>query len=1295
MAEFRLSKKSKEQQPQEAGVNQPELDKEQQAGLLSTLGGGAMSGLHTIGSLMSTPSRVIWGSINGMAGGEGGYGNMNPWDSTGGVEASHVLGNAGLISKNDPTRWELMPNFQNGQINPGDLGRGIIDMLGDPTSYIGVGAVTKAGSKAAREGARIAGFTNQLRAGHRAALTFGLPFSEASHAIGTGENAAKIFEATGIPKLSAKISDSAPARHFKAITNYIYKGKNHIDVQKHMPDYVRELEDAKHENAAAILRMASQRRKAGLTSVADEDNLRNAMEGFGGHDPFNHAQEINAIRQKNLAMDEHLGTGVHSLDDKVMKEIDGVPQLVDARTPSHRRLTAGASKNGSNLATSSPLARKGSGDREVDPTWKGFHEGTVGANKLSREYTGSARNPLYDIIDELGPDVSHSDKAAAIEEGIGEHFGHIIDKDYYDPKILKRAAKYDEKLGAHQKIKADIEDKAAKIAAMSPDEVSKAGLDKHAADIERMRANLHDPEFLKSLPVRAVKFHIAAKDKLAAITPQELAAMPAKKQRYIAKRMAKLNAMTMDEVKNSAVDTYRHRFEKAILKKPESVAEAAVKAQPRTVAKLGEKVRLIAEDKIPLVQAMKDELLKKNVKNRHAELARKFVSAHTDEAIRNKGIFGNDPLADTIEGMNTNSRRHVATKTVQKIVGKARDYTGEDGVPLIDWMHDAGYDVKPRKTVNEAGEKVVDYGPAMHRVAEHAGLDVEDVANKMMDPELLKDIKSLTPKYTAPDSEGKVAKAFKSVMSWWKGGTLAFPASRTRDAMGGVIQNALHGWINPKYTVMETNRLLSGKNLKHDYTHVPFVKDWLAKTGSEATPENQTEAVRQMVGVFLPSESNMLADVATGQHAATLDHVLHNVPGQVEKPFYEQAFVEPAKTLIGRGTPSSSGEVPSWFGRGEKGEGVLPRIKKAVKHQAKMRGVADQEETLIAPVKASEQVSAASDQFNRVGPFLQMTAGQGVNPKEAARRIGTAQVDYDADKLTAADKWIKNYISPFWMFNSRMMHSTAGQLADPRSPTSQLVKALDRAKSSSDPSIPDYVMSQTGTSFGEDRHGNKRYLVGAGLMHDPAVSMLGLLAGGNLRPASYDTLSMLGPHIGIPLQRTVGQSFFQRGEPIGQLDPTIPRLISNIGETTGLMAPDPHAIDRFKYPGYQHVDTALGALPYSREVNALRTITDPRKDMITKGLDTLTGLKVQTISPEKQLATLKKRAEKLAEETGGYKYSRVIMPAEQKEALRAINPMLAAKQDKLEVMLKEIYGKKKKSEAKQSEEFRLKKKKKE
>jgi hypothetical protein len=207
--------------------------------------------------------------------------------------------------------------------------------------------------------------------------------------------------------------------------------------------------------------------------------------------------------------------------------------------------------------------------------------------------------------------------------------------------------------------------------------------------------------------------------------------------------------------------------------------------------------------------------------------------------------------------------------------------------------------------------------------------------------------------------------------------------------------------------------------------------------------------------------------------------------------------------------------------------------------------------------------------------------------------------------------------------------------------------------------------------------------------------MLGLLAGGNLRPASYDTLSMLGPHIGIPLQRTVGQSFFQRGEPIGQLDPTIPRLISNIGETTGLMAPDPHAIDRFKYPGYQHVDTALGALPYSREVNALRTITDPRKDLITKGLDTLTGLKVQTISPEKQLATLKKRAEKLAEETGGYKYSRVIMPAEQKEALRAINPMLAAKQDKLEVMLKEIYGKKKKSEAKQSEEFRLKKKKKE
>lgn len=1654
MAEFRLTKKS-QQQPQEVGVNQPQLDQEQQAGLLSTLGGGAMSGLHTIGSLMSTPSRAIWGTINGIAGGEGGYGNMNPWDSTGGIEASHVLGNAGVIAKNDPTRWELIPKFQNGQINPGDLGRGIIDMLGDPTSYIGVGAVTKAGSKAAREGARVAGFANQLRAGHRAALTFGLPFSEASHAIGTGDNAAKIFEKSGIPKLTAKIVESAPVRHMRGVFDWTTGGKSHADVQKHMPEYFNSLQDAKQENAGVILRHASQLRQSGHISLDDEDNLRKAFEGLGGHDPHGHAEEFHRIMNKMLDVDEHLGTGAHRLDDKVMKTVDGVTGMYDARKYTPRRITAGASQSGSNLSTASALARKQSGDRKVDRIYKGAHGGTSQMNEMTREYTRGERNPLYDAMESLGPDATKEEMAKAVAPVVAEKWGHAFEDKMYHPNTLKKIDKYAEQIGKHEKLKLDLDAKQNQLASMSADDIAKAGIAKHTSNVERMRANLLDPEYMKALPEKAIGAHIKAKDKLRAIADDaaEFAKLPDKKQKYITKRLAKLESMTDDEIRNSAADTYKKRFERAILRPEDKVVESAIKSHPRTIDKIGKKAKVVADEKIPRLQILKEEALKK-FDSRHEKFARKFVNMAQDPAIRKVGLFGNHVLADALEGWNAASRRHISARTVQKILATAKHYDGEDGVRLADWMNSKGYDSRARNVnipegmmdefadggdeLSESGAKAAvqkEWGPAIQRVAEHAGVDPDEIANKMLDPEMLNSIEELTPKYGGPPSETAISKAFKSAMSWWKGGTLAFPASRTRDAMGGVVQNALHGWINPKYTVLETNRLLSGKNLKQDYSHIPFVKDWLEKTGSEPTPENQTEAVRQMVGVFLPSESNMLADVATGQHAASLDHVLHNVPGQTDQSFWDQAVVQPAKTLIGKGTPSAEGEVPSWFGHGESGDGVVGRIKKAVKQQARMRGVAGQEETLLAPVKASEQVSAASDQFNRVGPFLQMTAN-GFDPKEAARRIGTAQVDYDASKFTPAERWIKNYIAPFYcvpvdheiltrdgwktydqltigeevlgyslegeslhwtplqavnvfdfdgelnvyrqtrrkrserdpsvleffftddhqwptiipprmihsdratrenggaktkiqyaglkrfcrgadlqtqhtiphsgscedldnensilstrlarilgwvvtdgyhrnrnkskdgsgsghtemmvyqspskyldeiidllgtnprkphpdtgvvcvpvaiedvkellkvyktksdlpsivtrlsseaaeamwhaMFNaegtdngiqtphfaqtavynkpvldafqilctmtgrsanisstgayvkkskryhvhncisreqytgkiwcpttaygtwvmrhngamiitgnsfqSRMMQSTAGQLADLKSPTSQIIKALDRAKSSSDPSIPDYVMSQTGTSFGEDKHGNKRYLVGAGLMHDPAVSMLGLLAGGNLRPAAYDTLSMLGPHIGTPLQRTVGQSFFQRGEPISQLDPTIPRLMSNIGESTGLMAPDPHAVDRFKYPGYQHVDTALGVLPYSREINAMRTIADPRKDLITKGLDTLTGLKIQTISPEKQLATLKKRAEKLAEESGGYKYSRVIMPDDVKEALRSVNPALAAKQDKLEVMLKEIYSKKKKTEARQSEEYRLKKKKKE
>ena len=138
--------------------------------------GHTMAAVHTLGSLLSASSRAVWGGLNAATGGEGGTGNLNPFDSTGGIELSHFLANKGLIAKNDDSRWELMPTVENGKFNPGDIGRGVIDMVGDPTTWLTPLGLTKAGSGLAKAGALEKGLINQIAAKQRALVSARVPF---------------------------------------------------------------------------------------------------------------------------------------------------------------------------------------------------------------------------------------------------------------------------------------------------------------------------------------------------------------------------------------------------------------------------------------------------------------------------------------------------------------------------------------------------------------------------------------------------------------------------------------------------------------------------------------------------------------------------------------------------------------------------------------------------------------------------------------------------------------------------------------------------------------------------------------------------------------------------------------------------------------------------------------------------------------------------------------------------------------------------------------------------------------
>lgn len=209
MADFRVSKAKKKGEQSTARPVAVTPDPEVSRSLLAKVGVGAASGLHTIGSILSTPSRVLWGSINGLAGGDGGFGNMNPLDSTGGIELSHVLGNAGVIAKNDPTKWEW-----------GDLGRGLVDIAGDPTSYLGAGVLTKSGVGAAKAGTLAATKLQQVAKGERALLSVVNPLTRApiasvGHGAGVASALEQVGQKTGLSRVVKAAHDSDLATYMR------------------------------------------------------------------------------------------------------------------------------------------------------------------------------------------------------------------------------------------------------------------------------------------------------------------------------------------------------------------------------------------------------------------------------------------------------------------------------------------------------------------------------------------------------------------------------------------------------------------------------------------------------------------------------------------------------------------------------------------------------------------------------------------------------------------------------------------------------------------------------------------------------------------------------------------------------------------------------------------------------------------------------------------------------------------------------------------------------------------------
>jgi hypothetical protein len=120
------------------------------------------------------------------------------------------------------------------------------------------------------------------------------------------------------------------------------------------------------------------------------------------------------------------------------------------------------------------------------------------------------------------------------------------------------------------------------------------------------------------------------------------------------------------------------------------------------------------------------------------------------------------------------------------------------------------------------------------------------------------------------------------------------------------------------------------------------------------------------------------------------------------------------------------------------------------------------------------------------------------------------------------------------------------------------------------------------------------------------------------------------------------------------MDPPVGRILRNLEQlATGDREYRP-AVQW--YPGGSReaqasIEHLVANTPISRALTSLRTMTDPRKDMLTKAFNLTTGLRVSDISPAAQDAAFEEKLKAASRDLGGRIFSRVYMPDWAEETL--------------------------------------------
>lgn len=637
--------------------------------------------------------------------------------------------------------------------------------------------------------------------------------------------------------------------------------------------------------------------------------------------------------------------------------------------------------------------------------------------------------------------------------------------------------------------------------------------------------------------------------------------------------------------------------------------------------------------------------------DRYEEIARKIVR---NPEMRQMGGFGNHPVFDADAAIRGKKHQIAALQTSYDLLatpgvleGRKPPFPAGEARPTT-----VGDILQEMRVDADDGSRVLAERLGVAVPEKGAGKFLENFRKQVVRDDVARDLLDSWKGTELSQELGKVDKGIQSFSSLFKAGVLTWPARYVRDAFSGQVRNFENRMFDSR-SLVQAHQLLQGQAVD-GLEKIPSVTEWLQRTGRETTAENASDAVREMYAAFKASPDFQNTDLPNGPRGLQgVQDLLNQIPGQ--KKAWDLGEI--GRTFIGRG---ENGSLNPMNVRGNAFSPLAPLRDDAAEFLGDMR-----QETTFGPAAAGDLVGKYTDDTNRLTPFLNLLK-KGEDPAKAMQKIQFAQVDYHPRNFTKTEQQLKK-IFPFYSFFSKQIpYLTKTLLDQPAGRLGQVIRA-QRLSQSQEEGTPDYIAGTTSIPLGELPDGSSRYLTGFGLMHEDTPSFL-TFRGNGLFPSVQDmlaeTISRMNPVLKGAIETAAGESFFQRspmgGRDLRDMDPTLGRTVSNLSQMFGGPAWQDASgrAHPLLHSGFEQI---VANSPLSRLTTTVRQATDPRKNVATRAVNLLTGVRLSDVSPAAREGVLREEINAYARDYLGAKvYEKVYFNKETIAQEEKNNPEQAA-----------------------------------